>query len=197
MRNRITYGYKISDGEIRTDENQREIVLKIFESYLEGNSIRQVMQELNEAGIPSPNGKPWVHGAVGNVLENNRYAGENQYPAIISKEMFEAAEIDGATKFQRAIYLIIPLVKPTTLYLTVTQVINMLKLFVIVQLLTDGGPNNASMTMMYYLYRNAFKYDKTNTAAAIGVLMFIFALIITLPQFQTLAGIEPKKKAKK
>ena len=92
MRNRITYGYKISDGEIRTDENQREIVLKIFESYLEGNSIRQVMQELNEAGIPSPNGKPWVHGAVGNVLENNRYAGENQYPAIISKEMFEQAQ---------------------------------------------------------------------------------------------------------
>ena len=50
------------------------------------------MQELNEAGIPSPNGKPWVHGAVGNVLENNRYAGENQYPAIISKEMFEQAQ---------------------------------------------------------------------------------------------------------
>ena len=116
--------------------------------------------------------------------------------AGISREMFEAAEIDGATKFQRAIYLIIPLVKPTTLYLTVTQVINMLKLFVIVQLLTDGGPNNASMTMMYYLYRNAFKYDKVNTAAAIGVLMFLFALIITLPQFRTLAGIEPKKKAK-
>ncbi len=116
--------------------------------------------------------------------------------AGISREMFEAAEIDGATKFQRAIYLIIPLVKPTTLYLTVTQVINMLKLFVIVQLLTDGGPNNASMTMMYYLYRNAFKYDKVNTAAAIGVLMFLFALIITLPQLRTLAGIEPKKKAK-
>ena len=92
MRNRITYGYKIRDGEIRIDENQREIVLKIFESYLEGNSIRQVMQELNEAGIPSPNGELWVHGAVGNVLENNRYAGENQYPAIISKEMFEQVQ---------------------------------------------------------------------------------------------------------
>ena len=93
MRNRITYGYKIRDGEIRTDENQREIVLKIFESYLEGGSIRQVMQELNEAGIPSPNGKPWVHGAVGNVLKNNRYTGGNQYPAIISKEMFEQAQV--------------------------------------------------------------------------------------------------------
>ena len=93
MRNRITYGYKIRDGEIRIDENQREIVLKIFETYLGGSSIRQVMQELNEAGIPSPNGKPWVHGAVGNVLKNNRYTGGNQYPAIISKEMFEQAQV--------------------------------------------------------------------------------------------------------
>lgn len=112
----------------------------------------------------------------------------------VSTELLEAAKIDGATKFQRSIHIVIPLVQPTTMYLTVTQVIAMLKLFVIIQLLTDGGPNNASMTMMYYLYRNAFKYDKVNSAAAIGVLMFIFALIITLPQFRTLAGIEPKKK---
>lgn len=69
----------------------------------------------------------------------------------ISREMLEVAKIDGATKVQTAWYIITPLVKPTTMYLTVTQVINMLKLFVIVQFLTDGGPNNASMTMMYYL----------------------------------------------
>lgn len=112
----------------------------------------------------------------------------------VSTELLEAARIDGATKFQRSLYIVIPLVQPTTMYLTVTQVIAMLKLFVIIQLLTDGGPNNASMTMMYYLYRNAFKYDKVNAAAAIGVLMFLFALLITLPQFRALAGIEPKKK---
>lgn len=114
----------------------------------------------------------------------------------VSSELLEAAKIDGATKIQRSLHIVIPLVQPTTLYLTVTQVIAMLKLFVIIQLLTDGGPNNASMTMMYYLYRNAFKYDKVNSAAAIGVLMFLFALVITLPQFRTLAGIEPKKKRK-
>lgn len=111
----------------------------------------------------------------------------------ISSEILEAAKIDGASRVQRAVHIIIPMVKPTTLYLTVTQVINMLKLFVIVQLLTDGGPNNASMTMMYYLYRNAFRYDKMNIAAAIGVLMFLIALAITLPQFKTLAGVGNKK----
>lgn len=112
----------------------------------------------------------------------------------ISTELLEAAKIDGATKVQQSIHIVIPLVRPTTMYLTITQVIAMLKLFVIIQLLTDGGPNNASMTMMYYLYRNAFKYDKINSAAAIGVLMFVFALAITLPQSKKLAGIEEKKK---
>lgn len=113
----------------------------------------------------------------------------------ISSEMLEAARIDGATKVQTAWHILVPLVKPTTMYLTVTQVINMLKLFVIVQLLTDGGPNNASMTMMYYLYRNAFKYNRINLAAAIGVLMFLAALVITMPQFRSLAGIEKKPRA--
>lgn len=104
----------------------------------------------------------------------------------IPYDLFEAAMVDGASKFQRAIHILIPLVKPTTLYLLVTNTIAILKLFVIIQLLTDGGPNNSSMTMMYYLYRNAFVYDKTNLAAAIGVLMLLLSVVFILPQFKTL-----------
>ena len=57
----------------------------------------------------------------------------------ISGDILEAAEVDGASKFQRTIHIILPLTKPTTLYLSVTSVISMLKLFVIIQLLTDGA----------------------------------------------------------
>lgn len=106
----------------------------------------------------------------------------------ISGDILEAAEVDGATKFQRTLHIILPLTKPTTLYLSVTSVISMLKLFVIIQLLTDGGPNNSSMTMMYYLYRNAFSYDKKNIAAAVGVLMFLLAVIMAVPQFKSMSG---------
>lgn len=106
----------------------------------------------------------------------------------IPYDLFEAAMVDGATKFQRAIHILIPLVKPTTLYLLVTNTISILKLFVIIQLLTDGGPNNASMTMMYYLYRNAFVCDKTNQAAAIGVLMLVLSILFIIPQFRTLTA---------
>lgn len=111
----------------------------------------------------------------------------------VSSDIFEAAEVDGANKLQRTIHIMLPLVKPTTLYLAVTNVISILKLFVIIQLLTDGGPNNASMTMMYYLYRNAFIYDKMNVAAAIGVLMFIIAVIMALPQFRAMNLTRSKK----
>lgn len=106
----------------------------------------------------------------------------------ISTDVLEAAQVDGATKFQRSRHIIMPLTKATTLYLFVTNVINMLKLFVIIQLLTDGGPNNSTMTMMYYLYRNAFHYDKKNIAAAVGVLMFVLAVIIAMPQFLSMRG---------
>lgn len=111
----------------------------------------------------------------------------------ISTEIFEAAEVDGAGKFRRAFSIILPLSSPTTLYLAVTNIIAMLKLFVIVQLLTDGGPSNASMTMMYYLYRNMFVFDKPNIAASIGVVMFLIALVIALPMFWVMGGMRLKK----
>lgn len=112
----------------------------------------------------------------------------------VSTEMLEAAKVDGASKLQISLKIIVPLVKATTLYLSVTTIISILKLFVIIQLLTDGGPNNSSMTMMYYLYKNAFSYDKKNVAAAVGVLMFIMAVLIALPQFSAMREKEGKKK---
>lgn len=101
----------------------------------------------------------------------------------ISSEMLEAAKVDGASKLKTSLKIIIPLVKSTTLYLSVTTIISVLKLFVIIQLLSDGGPNNASMTMMYYLYRNAFNYNKMYVASAVGVIMFILAVLVAIPQF--------------
>lgn len=108
----------------------------------------------------------------------------------IPGDLFDAAKVDGASKAKWSFRIVIPLVKPTTLYLTVINTISIMKLFVIIQLLTDGGPNNASMTMMYYLYRNAFVYDKTNLAAAIGVFMLLLSILLVIPQFKALSNPE-------
>lgn len=103
----------------------------------------------------------------------------------IPEDYFEAAELDGATRWQRIRYILIPLVKSTTLYLVIINIIAVLKIFVVIQLLTGGGPNNSSVTMMYYLYQNAFIYNNTGVAAAIGVMMFVIALLLAIPQFKT------------
>lgn len=103
----------------------------------------------------------------------------------ISPDYFEAAQLDGATRWQRIRHIIIPLVRPTTAYLIFINIIAVLKIFVVIQLLTGGGPNNASVTMMYYLYQNAFVYNNTGAASAIGVLMFMIALILSVPQLRS------------
>ncbi|WP_226036184.1 carbohydrate ABC transporter permease [Aquibacillus saliphilus] len=104
----------------------------------------------------------------------------------VPKELFEAAEIDGANRKDVIFKILIPLVKPTTLYIIIINIIAVLKIFVVIQLLTGGGPNNASTTLMYFLYNNAFKYNQLGIASAVGVIMFVIALLLAIPQLRTM-----------
>lgn len=104
----------------------------------------------------------------------------------VPKDLFEAAEVDGASRLNVIFKILIPLVKPTTIYITIINIIAVLKIFVVIQLLTGGGPNNASVTMMYYLYNNAFKYNQIGVASAVGVIMFIITLLLSIPQLRAM-----------
>jgi len=104
----------------------------------------------------------------------------------VPKDLFEAAEVDGASRIKVIFKILIPLVKPTTIYITIINIIAVLKIFVVIQLLTGGGPNNASVTMMYYLYNNAFKYNQIGVASAVGVIMFIITLLLSIPQLRAM-----------
>lgn len=104
----------------------------------------------------------------------------------VPKELFEAAEVDGANRFTIIFKILIPLVKPTTIYITIMNIIAVLKIFVVIQLLTGGGPNNASTTLMYYLYNNAFKYNQLGLASAVGVIMFLITLVLSVPQLRAM-----------
>lgn len=104
----------------------------------------------------------------------------------VPKDLFEAAEVDGASRVQVIFKILIPLVKPTSIYVTIINIIAVLKIFVVIQLLTGGGPNNASVTMMYYLYNNAFKYNQIGIASAVGVIMFIITMLLSVPQLRSM-----------
>lgn len=104
----------------------------------------------------------------------------------VPKDLFEAAEIDGASRMQVITKILIPSVKPMTIYITIINIIAVLKIFVVIQLLTGGGPNNASTTLMYFLYNNAFKYNQLGIASAVGVIMFTITILLSIPQLRSM-----------
>ncbi|CEG27236.1 carbohydrate ABC transporter permease [Bacillus sp. B-jedd] len=104
----------------------------------------------------------------------------------VPKDVFEAAEVDGANRLQVIFKILIPMVKPTTIYIIIMNIIAVLKIFVVIQLLTGGGPNNASTTLMYFLYNNAFKYNQLGIASAVGVIMFLITLVLSIPQLRAM-----------
>ena len=105
----------------------------------------------------------------------------------IPSTYIEAASIDGANKMRIFWQVIMPLLKPTTLYVIVTNTIGSFQTFAVVQLLTAGGPNYATSTVMYQLYETAFKYGKLGLASAMGVILAVLIGIVAVFQFKLLA----------
>jgi len=95
----------------------------------------------------------------------------------------EAAEIDGANKFQRFWHVILPMISPTTLLVTITSLINSFQVFDQCYLLTNGGPAKKTYTMAIYIYDTAFKQFKLGRASAISLIMFVVIVIISVVQF--------------
>lgn len=102
----------------------------------------------------------------------------------IDKSLREAAEIDGASKWMFVYHVVYPIVKPMTMYLVVLNIINVIKVFVVIHLMTGGGPNYASSTIMYLCYTEAFKFSNIGKGSAIGMVMFAIVLALSLMQFK-------------
>lgn len=98
----------------------------------------------------------------------------------IPNEMFEAADIDGASRFQQIRYIVAPLSKSTVVYLTILMIISVIKVFSVIHLMTAGGPNYATVSMMYLSYLEAFKFFDYGTGSAIGVIMFIIVWALSM-----------------
>ena len=102
----------------------------------------------------------------------------------VDKSLVEAAEVDGATSTQAFWRIKWPQMMPTTLYILVITTINSFQCFALIQLLTSGGPNNSTMTIMYYIYYNAFKLYRYGYGNAMGVILAIIIAILSAIQFK-------------
>lgn len=106
----------------------------------------------------------------------------------IDNSLVEAARIDGANEFQVFWQIKWPSLLPTTLYITVITTINSFQIFALIQLLTSGGPNYSTSTLMYYLYEKAFKLTEFGYANTIGVFLAVLIAIISFAQFKFLGN---------
>lgn len=96
----------------------------------------------------------------------------------IPRELYEAAEIDGARAWRKFWHVTVPGASETTVLMALVTVFGSVKVFDIVWVMTGGGPNNASDVLGTYMYRSAFREDRLGYAAAIAVIMFAICAII-------------------
>lgn len=102
----------------------------------------------------------------------------------ISPDLYESAMIDGATAWKRFIKITLPLLKPTTLFVVITQVIATFQVFVVIMLLTDGGPANATQTIVFRMYQTAFDNFQFGFASALGMVLIIVVGLFTIILFK-------------
>lgn len=98
----------------------------------------------------------------------------------IPTELYEAAEIDGADSLRRILRITLPMMTPVILFNLITGIIGSFQVFTQAYVMTAGGPNNASLFYVLYLYRNAFYYFKMGYASALAWVLFLIILLLTL-----------------
>ncbi|MBP2000203.1 raffinose/stachyose/melibiose transport system permease protein [Paenibacillus shirakamiensis] len=104
----------------------------------------------------------------------------------ISKDLYEAAEIDGASSWKKFWKVTLPLLQPSVNVVAVTAMIGGLKVFDIIMALTDGGPGNSTQTIMTAYIKTSFTEGAYNEGAASGVVFFVVVMIITLVMMKLL-----------
>jgi multiple sugar transport system permease protein len=103
----------------------------------------------------------------------------------IPADLYEAASIDGAGPWSRFRNITVPMLSHVTFFNLVLGIIGALQVFTEGFVLTQGGPNNSTLLLSIYLYRNAFEFLKMGYASAIAWVMFLIVLVLTLAVFKS------------
>ena len=102
----------------------------------------------------------------------------------ISDQYYEAAKLDGASTWQQFRHVTLPMLTPTIFFNLILGVIGSFQVFNSAYVMTNGGPNNATLFYVLYLYNNAFRYFKMGKASAMAWILFLILLVFTIIQFR-------------
>jgi len=104
----------------------------------------------------------------------------------VPQELREAALIDGASHWQAFLKITIPLIRPTLLFVCVMTMLSSFQVFDIIQVMTNGDPNNQTQVLMLDIYKNAFRYQNLGWAAAESFVLFLIVMGVTIFQMRVL-----------
>jgi multiple sugar transport system permease protein/raffinose/stachyose/melibiose transport system permease protein len=104
----------------------------------------------------------------------------------IPYELKEAAMIDGANAWHVFSKITVPLLRPTLLFVCVMTMLSSFQVFDVIQVMTNGGPNNQTRVMMLDIYDNAFRFQRMGWAAAVSFILFLIVMTVTLVQMRVL-----------
>lgn len=104
----------------------------------------------------------------------------------IPKDLYEAASIDGAGEVRQFFSITLPLLRPVTAFVVVTGVIGSFQIFDTIAITTGGGPGDATRTILWYIYENAFSRFNMGFATALSVALFVIVGAVTAVQMRLL-----------
>ncbi|KAA9301699.1 sugar ABC transporter permease [Aerococcus sanguinicola] len=110
--------------------------------------------------------------------------------ASIDDSLYESASIDGANSFQQFTNITLPSLKPTMFFVLVTNIINAFQGFGQINILTKGGPGEATNVIVYDIYRNAFMNYRYGFASAESVILFLIVMLLTFIMFRVRKGLD-------
>jgi putative chitobiose transport system permease protein len=153
--------------------------------YADTGILNQMLRSLGlEKGIPwltSPQMALW------SVMAVTIWKGLGYYMVIylaglqsIPQEIYEAASIDGSDNWRKHLDITLPLMRPYLFLVAVISAISATKVFEEVYIMTQGGPRNSSKTVVYYLYERAFNDLDISYACAIGLVLFLVILVLSI-----------------
>lgn len=108
--------------------------------------------------------------------------------AGIDNSLYESASMDGANGLQKFIYITLPSIRPVFFFIIVTNIINAFQGFGQINILTQGGPGQATNVIVYDIYRNAFENYRYGYASAESVILFLLVMVLTICMFMIERG---------
>ena len=165
-------------------------VIGLLWSWLYTPTYGLLNQLLNVGRLPAPAWLATPEWALPAVAITTIWRNAGYYMAIyvaalqgIPRELNEAAALDGTTAWQRLRHVTIPLLSPATFMIGVVATIWAFQVFDLTYMMTRGGPSNATLTLVYYIYLAGFQWGRMGYASAVAVALFVVTMILTLGYF--------------